>query len=273
MRIVSLCPSNTELLHFIGLGKYIVGIDNNSDHPPELSTLPRVGPDLNIDMDRVQSLQPDLVVASLSVPGMEKNITKLKEYDLPHITLNPNSLKDIGENILEIGKAVNQKPLIQRAYEHYCYLYEECKREAKRIDKRYSIYWEWWPRPIFTPGHTNWLTEVSELSGGQNIYQSEKQASVETTWDEVKRRNPKFIFLSWTGVEVNKIKPEILKKRHGWKSMDAFNKDRVFVLGDSPFCRPSPRLLIGIKRVRNILHPELFPSFDEQEAERWLLPY
>ncbi len=74
MRIVSLCPSNTELLVYLGLKNQIVGIDNYSDWPQSIQDLPRLGPDLSIDMDKTAALKPDLVVASLSVPGMEKNI-------------------------------------------------------------------------------------------------------------------------------------------------------------------------------------------------------
>ena len=74
MRLVSLCPSNTEILFALGLGPKVVGVDDWSDWPEEAKDLPRVGGDLNADLDRVAGLRPDLVLASLSVPGMERNI-------------------------------------------------------------------------------------------------------------------------------------------------------------------------------------------------------
>ncbi|HYG59594.1 MAG TPA: ABC transporter substrate-binding protein, partial [Symbiobacteriaceae bacterium] len=72
-RLVSLCPSNTEIVHALGLTDWLVGVDDWSDFPSAVTELPRVGPDLSVDIDRVAALQPDLVLASLSVPGMEKN--------------------------------------------------------------------------------------------------------------------------------------------------------------------------------------------------------
>ena len=74
MRIISLCPSNTELVHYLGLTQYLVGVDDYSDWPNSIKSLPKLGPDLNINIDLVESLKPDLVLASLSVPGMEKTL-------------------------------------------------------------------------------------------------------------------------------------------------------------------------------------------------------
>src|SRR5699024_3004028 len=177
------------------------------------------------------------------------------------------SFTDIGENILKVGEAIENKSLAQKAYDRYHALYEECKNSAKQINERPSIYWEWWPKPVFTAGGGNWLTELSELAGGYNIFSDDERASVKTDWEDVKNRDPYYVFLTWVGVKIEKITPSLLKKRPEWSEMDALQNDRVIVLGDAPFCRPSPRLFIGIKKVRSILHPDVFPAFDQKEAE------
>ncbi|WP_368072810.1 ABC transporter substrate-binding protein [Bacillus sp. FJAT-27225] len=69
MKLVTLCPSNTELVNYLGLTQSLVGVDDFSDWPEEILRLPRLGPDLHIDMEKVEALKPDLVLASLSVPG------------------------------------------------------------------------------------------------------------------------------------------------------------------------------------------------------------
>lgn len=268
--MVSLCPSNTELLDFMGLTPNLLGVDNYSTWPPEIDELPRLGPDQAINMDLVEELNPDLVVASLTVPGMEKNIEQLKERKLPYIILNPDSLTDIGENILKVGEAIGNNDLAKIAYDRYHRLYESCKKSAKLITEKPSIYWEWWPKPVFTAGGKNWLTEVSELAGGKNIFADDERASVKTDWEDVRTRNPDYVFLTWVGVKLEKINPALLQKRPDWTEMDALKNDRVKVLGDAPFCRPSPRLFIGVKKVQSILHPDIFPIFDQKEAEAWL---
>ena len=73
MKIASLTCSNTEIVCALGRADWLVGVDNHSDHPADiLSGLPRLGPDLGIDVEKLASLAPDLVLASLTVPGHEK---------------------------------------------------------------------------------------------------------------------------------------------------------------------------------------------------------
>lgn len=72
MRLISICPSNTELVAYLGLVDQLVGVDDFSDWPIAVKNLPQLGPDLSINMDALEALEPDLVLASLSVPGMEK---------------------------------------------------------------------------------------------------------------------------------------------------------------------------------------------------------
>jgi len=270
IKIASLCPSNTELLDFMGLTSNLIAVDDNSDYPPAINKLARLGPDLNIDIDTLEALEPDLIVASLTVPGMEKNITRLSERGLPYIILNPSSFENIGENIIKVGTAINNETLAKNAYHHYQTLLEECRNEALQIQEKTKVYWEWWPRPVFTPGGTNWLTELSELVGAENVFADVPIDSVETDWEDVRKRNPDYIFLNWVGVEKEKIKPELLNKRPEWITMKALQENRVIVLGDAPFCRPSPRLLLGIKQVRSLLHPNVFSDYDEVNSERWL---
>lgn len=74
MRLISICPSNTELVAYLGLTDQLVGVDDYSDWPSTVKDLPQLGPDLSINMDALEALQPDLVLASLSVPGMEKTL-------------------------------------------------------------------------------------------------------------------------------------------------------------------------------------------------------
>ena len=102
-RIVSLACSNTEILFALGLGAQVVGVDDWSDFPPQVGGLPRVGPDLGIDMAKVAGLEPDLILASLSVPGMERNIPALERLGVPFLVLDPKSLHDVFGDIERVG--------------------------------------------------------------------------------------------------------------------------------------------------------------------------
>lgn len=262
MRIVSICPSNTELIAYLGLLPQLVGVDNYSDWPEKVKRLPRLGPDLSIDIDKVEALQPDLVVASLSVPGMEKNIEALEARGLPYIVLDPNSLDEVAEDLLTLGKHTHTEERAKSVVSCYRALIDHYKDIAKTVTNRPRLYWEWWPKPVFTPGGQNWLTEISRLAGTANLYCDKDVASVKTTWDDVCQRDPDHICMIWVGVKSDKVKPEFVSKREQADSLAAVKNNRIHVLEEPYFCRPSPRLLIGLQRIAALIHPEKFPAFD-----------
>ncbi|ASN06615.1 cobalamin-binding protein [Virgibacillus necropolis] len=254
MRIVSICPSNTEIVAYLGKTELLVGVDDFSDWPKEINHLPRVGPDLSIDMEKVAALEPDLVLASLSVPGMEKNIEALEEKGLPYIILNPNSLDEIESDIREVGKVLNLPELgIEKAQVFHDEIEQFRLKAEGRID-RPTLYWEWWPKPVFTPGGVNWLTEISTLAGAKNIFEDEAIASVKTDWEAVKARDPDHICMVWVGVKEEKMRPELVMKRPDWNKMRAIKAGNIHVLEESLYCRPSPRLLEGLQKLEKIIH-------------------
>jgi iron complex transport system substrate-binding protein len=265
MRIVSICPSNTELAAYLGLTTSLVGVDDYSDWPAEVHSLPRLGPDLDINMDLVESLKPDLVLASLSVPGMEKNIERLEERGLPYHIFNPNSLEEIAVDLITLGKLTDLEERAKKSAADFLQLIEEYRTISETIEHRPSLYWEWWPKPVFTPGGKNWLTEISRLAGAENCYAHIDEASVQSDWDAVRDRKPDHVCLVWVGIQTDKVKPELLWRRPDWGEMQALQSNHVHVLDEPFFCRPSPRLLIGLKKIAAILHPTHYPAFEPDD--------
>ncbi|MBM7551138.1 cobalamin-binding protein [Thalassobacillus pellis] len=258
MRLVSICPSNTELVAYLDKVDLLVGIDDYSDWPESTNSLPRLGPDLDIDMDKLESLDPDLVLASLSVPGMEKNIKGLEDRNIPYIILNPNSLEEIALDVEAVGHALGEENKGKHKAQVFRDAITHFSKLAEGIEVKPKLYWEWWPKPIFTPGKINWLTEVSALAGAENIFATENEASVQTDWEDVRMRDPDQICMVWVGVKEEKMNPDLIKKRPGWENMKAVKRNDIHVLEESLYCRPSPRLLEGIEKLASLLHPEVF---------------
>lgn len=262
MRLISICPSNTELLAYLGLTEQLVGLDDFSDWPASVQHLPRLGPDLSIDIDALEALEPDLVLASLSVPGMEKNVNELVARGIPHLVLDPQSLNDIAEDLLTVGHACGISDEAEKINKDYKNFVDEMKTRASLTSTNPELYWEWWPKPIFTPGQINWLTEVSEISGGKNVFRDVELASVQTDWDDVIQRNPDYIFLAWVGVQQSKVNKKVLEKRPGYENLSVTQKNRIYIMEEELYCRPSPRLLEGAFKLANILHPDIYGDLD-----------
>jgi iron complex transport system substrate-binding protein len=255
MRVISLCPSNTEIMEYLGLAHLLVGVDDFSDWPESIASLPKLGPDLSIDMDLVEKqLKPDIVLASLSVPGMEKNVEALVGRGIPHIVLNPQSLKDIEEDLIKTAELLGDPGRGIEAAGYFRSRLERVKGKSKNLKVRPSLYWEWWPKPIFTPGKINWLTEISEAAGAANIFGDVELASVQTDWEDVLNRKPDFICLAWVGVRKEKIQKSIVKKRPGFEQLNYSNDSKVLILEEELYCRPSPRLLDGLEKLFELIH-------------------
>lgn len=269
MKLVSICPSNTELLHFLGATPDLIGIDDFSDWPSDVERLPRLGPDLSIDMNKLEALEPDLVLASLSVPGMEKNIEELIKRSIPHVIYDPQSLTDIQNDLLDLGNRLNKLNEAAHAVKWMNNEIEEYKRISDTLHVRKKIYFEWWPKPVFTPGKINWLTEISRLAGGINIFEDVELASVQTTWEDVVGRKPDLIGMVWVGVKTDKMNPSHIKKREGWDLLSA-HRTEIVKLEESLFCRPSPRLIFGLKRLAALIHPDNYPAFLPEQEEMYM---
>ncbi|MGZ4134253.1 MAG: ABC transporter substrate-binding protein [Tumebacillaceae bacterium] len=258
-RIVSICPSNTELLDALDLMAFVVGVDDYSDWPAEkVKDLPKLGPDLNIDMDKLQALQPDLVIASLSVPGMEKNVERLEALGIRTLVLNPKSIEDIYADIRTLGVACHVQ---ERADALVAQLQAKVADIQARVQQRThtpKLYWEWWPRPIFTPGQLNWLTPISELAGAQNVFYDKPGDSYTATHEEVIERAPDHMFAVWCGVHADKVKPTMITEREGYAAIPAVQRGQVLVLEEGMYCRPSQRLFEGLEELVKIVHPDLF---------------
>lgn len=257
-RIISICPSNTELLDALGLMNRVVGIDDYSDWPPEkVQDLPKLGPDLNIDMNKLQALEPDLVIASLSVPGMEKNVERLEQLRIPTLVLNPKSIEDIYEDIRLLGVHCDVQDRAAELIAELRGIVESVQERVKQRTETPSIYWEWWPRPMISPGNLNWLTAISELAGGTNLFHDKPGDSYIAAPEEIFERAPDYIFAVWCGVHADKVKPSMITGREGWSEVPAVLKNQVVVLEEGLYCRPSQRLFQGLVELVDLIHPEL----------------
>ena len=107
MRIVSHTCSNTEIVAALGCADRLVGVDNDSDFPPEVvGPLPQLGRDLDLDVARVAALKPDLVLTSLTVPGHERVVEALRAANLPALVIDPIGLDGVYTSIAQIAEAL-----------------------------------------------------------------------------------------------------------------------------------------------------------------------
>lgn len=242
-RLVSLCPSNAELLGSLACFDRVVACEDSSDFPPEVETVERLGPDLGPDLDRVAALGPDLVLSSLTVPGMERNVTGLRARGVPQVVLAPRSIADVLAELALLGRLLGVR---ERADEVRATMLAEVERLRERAATRERparVYLEWWPRPMFTPGRACYSNELIALAGGVNVFAERPGSSLEIAAEELLAADPEVCFVSWCGVAKAKLDPKRLIGRAGLESLPAARAGAVFALDERFSGRPGPRML------------------------------
>lgn len=249
MRVVSLACSNTEIVCALGCAAMLVAVDNHSDRPADvLANLPRVGPDLQIDVANVAALEPDLVLASSTVPGHEKVIAALAEAALPYRVLAPQRLEDIYRDIAQIADWL-QVPQAGAA------LIAELRHQLRPMPaprRRPRLLLQWWNRPTIAPGQQSWVNDLMEAAGGRNALQ-EACSSRPLSDEEVVALEPDAIIISWCGVNPEKYRPEVIYRNPRWQQLLALQQRRVYCVPEAFVGRPSPGLATGFRQLAAIV--------------------
>ncbi|HNC95791.1 MAG TPA: cobalamin-binding protein [Myxococcota bacterium] len=247
MRIVSICPSNTEILCALGFSDSLVGLDRSSDWPPEIRGLPRVGPDLEVDLERVAELRPDLVFSSLSVPGMEQNLARLDAAGIPQVVVDAQSLDQVYRSILLVGRVLGAAQRAHALIVDMRARLAAVEERAARLPRRPKVFLEWWPRPVIVPGRDCWTTEMIRLAGGESLFADLELRSTPVENHRVLERPPDLMLTCWCGVPHDKQRPEKMAERSGWDRLEAVQKKRMYAAEECYFGRPGPRVVDGVE--------------------------
>ena len=258
MKIVSLCPSNSEILFALGAGDEVVAVEKWTDYPPEAARLPKVGSELHVDPDAVASFRPDLVLASLSVPGMEKAVRGLEERGFPLLVLDPRCIEDIYGDIFHVGEVVERPEEAARLVRSMREEIGDLKEINRGRPRPARVYLEWWPKPAVSPGGPSWTSEMIAAAGGVNIFADIPAASGVVRYGDVVERDPEIILLSWCGMGRVTVDPGVLAGREGWSRVNAVARKRIHVVNEGWYGRPGPRIVEGIRQMA-----ELIATLDE----------
>lgn len=251
MRIVSLTCSNTEIVCALGAADRLVGVDDHSDYPADVvAALPRVGPDLDIDVDAVAALSPDLVLASLTVPGHERVVERLERAGLPLMVPAPTSIDDVYRDIREIGARLDVDARAEGLVEAMRAGFADVAAAGEGGPR---ILIEWWPKPVIAPGRKSWAHDVLDLVGAVNPLGGEDVESRPLEMDEVTRLAPDAFVISWCGVDPAKYRPDVVRRNPAWAHLEAIRRDRVFCVPEAFLGRPGPRLVDGARALRAVV--------------------
>jgi iron complex transport system substrate-binding protein len=223
-----------------------------------VNALPRVGSDLRVDVERVTALEPDLVVASLHVPGMEDNLPAFERAGLAYLAVGGLGLEGVWEDMRVIGRYLGREA---RAAALVADVRQRMARiAAERGDAatdRPRVHWEWSAHPVVA-ARRSWITEMLTLLGADNVYADLDVESVRVAPEEAIARQPDVVVACWCGIRRLPTVERVLA-RPGWQATPAFRTRRVAVLSEAFFGRPGPRLAEGLGQLAAVLSGSTAP--------------
>jgi iron complex transport system substrate-binding protein len=256
VRIVSLAPSMTEVLFALGAGPRVAGVTRFCDYPPEAARLPKVGGFLDVSLEAVAALRPDLIVG---VPNASNRnvIERLGELGFPVLLLEAHGLEDTYRLVREVGRSVGAEPAAQR-------LAASMRARVAAVEARVrgaartQVLFAYGRDPLVVAGPGSFADELLRKAGADNV--AREGTARYPTWslEAVLVAAPDVIVDSFMG---GSAPPDAARLRARWgrfASLPAVRSGRLHWLDPQLFARPGPRLVDALEALARLLHPERF---------------
>jgi iron complex transport system substrate-binding protein len=257
-RVVSLGPSNTEILFAVGAGSQVVGRDDFSNFPAEANDLPGVGGSMgDYDMETIVSLNPDLVLASELVT--QDQVEAMENLGLKvYLLANPLDLDGLYANHTTVARLVGHEPEAEALNASLQERVAAVVENVAAAETTPVVFYEMDasdPAKPYTTGPGTFVDQLIGLAGGKNAAADVDSSWVQLSLEQVLVIDPDIIIL---GDANYGITIESVAARDGWQVLTAVKENQIFPIDDDTTSRPGPRLVDGLESLAKIIHPELF---------------
>lgn len=258
-RIVSLSPSNTEILAALGLLDRVVGVTDVDNYPPEVNNITRIGGYSSISTEKVAAAQPDLVIASDITP--QATVDRLRELGLTVIVVSPQDIDHMIRDIHMVGTVTGTGP---RADQLAGNLSDRlaavlpCAQQLRQPTVAHVV----WDDPLYVSGNDTLQNDVILHAGGVNAF-AEKSGWGTVSLEEFLMKNPDVIIVNGGGGMDSTTKDVILEAfmtNPQYASLSAVKNHRVYAVDADIISRPAPRIVDATEQIARLIHPECFPQ-------------
>lgn len=260
-RIISLAPSATELLYAIGAAKQMLAVDQSSDFPLAAKKLPKVGGYPSISIEKVLSMNPDLVIVW---PGgnSPQLIEQIEKGGVAIFRLNAVSLEGIAEDMRKLGAITGNAQKANVAADSFIRRLAHLK-ETYQHQRPISVFFEIWNSPLMSVGNNNFMNSLISLCGGQNIFADAGVRFPVISIESLLIRNPEVIIATSTMNQIETTQKSLANYWGKWPMLTAVKKKHIFVVNSDLISRPTLRILEGVEEVCRYLE-----SVRKEEGER-----
>ena len=235
-RIISIAPHTTELLFAAGAGKAVVGVSAFSDFPAEAKRIDSVGSSAQLDLERIISLRPDLIVAWKS-GNPARQIARLRQLGIPVFESEPRDFETIATGIERLAALAGTSDKGKRSAAAF-------RQQLAALQQRYAarppvrVFYQIWPAPLMTLNHTHLVSQALTLCGAENIFGALPQLAPTVSMEAVIAANPEAIFISDEHAEAGAMWLRFTQ-------LQAIKMKTIFNVNGTLMNRAGPRILDG----------------------------
>ena len=250
--IVSLAPSITEILYALGLGDKVVGVTEFCNYPPEAQAKPKVGGFADVNIEKLLSLNPDLVlVSSIHIAQV---LPELEKLGLTVVVVDAHDLPQVLESIALVGKIAGKE---KEAESLVAEMQKRMDAVAKAVEgrKKPKVFWEL-SSDLWSVGPGSFVHDLIVRAGGENIATGHPYPQL--TSEAVISADPDVIILADHPYGES---AETVAKRPGWDKIKAVKEGRIVELTPEQVditSRPGPRIVDALELIAKVLHPDAF---------------
>jgi cobalamin transport system substrate-binding protein len=253
-RVVALAPSITEIVYALGQQARLRGVSRFSDYPPAAIELPKVGSYIQLDVERIVALAPDLCIG-IKDGNPLATVEQLDSLGIPVFAVNSVDLETTMQSIAAIGDVLNAGPRAQA-------IVADMRRRIRRVasiaagaDHKPRVFVQIGVSPIVSVGDGTFINELITLAGGVNVAAGPNpypRFSVE----QVIALAPDVLVIS--SMARATVFEEVKAGWMQWPVIPAVAHRAVFIAPTNIFDRPTPRLVDGLEQMARYIHPRLF---------------
>ncbi len=253
MRIVSLAPSITEMIYFLGLGDRLVGVTRFSYFPREAQEKPSVGTYTDINVEKVIMLNPDLAIATVD-GNMRGDVEMLEQAGIPVYVINPRTVNQVLDTIERLGEvcAIEEraKALVGRLRARVARVLE-----AVRGKRRPRVLLLINTRPLMGVNRHTIHHDIIELAGGRNMTEGQPTTYPKLNIEAVIAGKPDVIIIS--SMERGGLHEKARREWFQWSTLPAVQRGQVYLIDSDLIDRPAPRIVRGLEEMARLIHPEI----------------
>lgn len=253
-RIISLSPSNTEILFAIGLSDQIVAVSDYSDYPPEAKQKPRIGGFQSPDVEQIVSLQPDIVFAgSLHARAVEV----LTAAGIRVVVVEPKTMQEVLDALTLVGEITREQTAAQKVTAELAARLQTI-RKLIAAEPKQRVFLEVWDEPFMTIGGKSYLSDIVTQAGGINVAAEKPTDYMTCDFEYLYSLNPD-LYIAVNHIGLGRT---LNMSSHPWmRNLQAVANGKVYYVPDDILSRPGPRSFEGLVELAKILHPEKMKSW------------